>query len=168
MGTKEIRNAPMQSLLLSSLTGLRSERTRVSRIKTLGYLQPTALFQTKRFECRIDMLEMNVERAKSIDLRCGKPRGDFRFAFHVLGKCPLAFPSFHSRALHCFVCAFAFYTCAREREQDRLAEIQTLCHSEILPHPLGINVQVFHKVAQFHQHVIEENARIGQNDSFRA
>src|SRR5439155_23661157 len=100
-----------------------------------------ALIQAKRGKCHIDMLEMNIQRAKAIDLRLGKSRRDLRFAFYVFSECPLSFPSLHGRALHCFVRALAFCTCASEREQDRLTEIQTFRQLEILLHPLGIDLQ---------------------------
>ena len=83
------------------------------------------LLQTERFERFIDMFEMNVEGAKAVNLLFGKFSADLEFLFGVLGKAPLAFPSFHRRALDRFVRGFALGAGARKREQDRLAVIQT-------------------------------------------
>ena len=51
--------------------------------------------------------------------------GYFGFAFCILGKRSLAFPRFHRGTLHRFICGFALGPCAREGEQDLLAEIPT-------------------------------------------
>src|SRR5207253_3873432 len=99
------------------------------------------LLQAERFECLIDMFEVDIERAKSIDLLGGKFGADFRFGFHVFGKTALAFPSFHRRALHRFISCFALRSGAGEREQDRLAEIKSLRDFKVLSHSLGINLQ---------------------------
>src|SRR5207253_9412720 len=99
------------------------------------------LLQAERFECLIDMFEVDVERAKSIDLLRGKFGADFRFDFHVFGESPLAFPSFHRRALHRFISRFALRSSAGEREQDRLAEVKSFCDFKVLSHSLGINLQ---------------------------
>ena len=97
-----------------------------------------------------------------------KACGDFRFAFCVFGECPVALPCFHGGSLHGFICGFAFRACAREREQDRLAEIQTFGQGEILRHSIRINLQLFDHVTQFREHVIEQDAGVGENDALGA
>src|SRR5205807_2067209 len=83
-------------------------------------------------------LEVNIQRAKLVDLGRGKPARDVWFAFHVFGKRPFAIPSFHGGALHCFIRIFAFRARACQSQQDRLAEIQTLRERQILCHSLWI------------------------------
>ena len=74
------------------------------------------LLQAEGFECFVDMLEVNVERAKSIDLVRRKFCHDFRLGFYVLRESPLTFPRFHRRPLHGFISDFAFQTGAGKRK----------------------------------------------------
>jgi len=62
------------------------------------------------------VLEMNIERAKAIDLRIGKPACDLRLTFHILNERPLAFPGFHGGTLHCFIRILALHSRSRKRE----------------------------------------------------
>ena len=46
---------------------------------------------------------------------------------------------------------------ARQRQQDRLTEIQAFAQLEVLLHALRINLQTFHELCQLGQHVVEKS-----------
>ena len=70
--------------------------------------------------------------------------------------------------MHRFVGRFAGKSGTSKREQNRLAKIETSRQLQITPHVFRINAQSTYQLAQFYQHVIQQRARIRQNDPLRA
>src|SRR4029077_6520010 len=130
------------------------------RPRRVGRAGSTISFEPKRFKCFIDMSEMNIEGAQSIDICRGKFCRDPGFGLDIFGECPLARPRFHRGALDSFISSFSVRARTREREQDRLTEVQSFCEREILLHPLGINLEPLDYIAQFVEHIIDQNARV--------
>ena len=115
-------------------------------------------FQAQRFECFLDVREVDVERAKAVDFFGRKFRCDLGFGFDVVGKCSFAFPCFHGSALDGFVGGLALRAGAGEREQDRLAVIETFGERQVLFHPFRINLEALDEVAQLDHHEVEQDA----------
>jgi hypothetical protein len=53
-----------------------------------------------------------------------------------------------------------------EREQETLAEVETVARVQVLAHPLDTDDQPLHQPSETVEHVVDREERVGQDDPF--
>ena len=100
------------------------------------------------------------------DLRRRESCGNQRVSGYQFLKAPLPVPGFHGAALHRFIGSLAFDAFLDQRQQEALGIDQSSGHVQVFAHSFGIHHQPFQEIRQTHEHVVNQNRAVGNNNAF--
>ena len=111
---------------------------------------------------------MAVEAAGVLQLGGGQNGADFGFGGEIGQKFAIAAPRFQRSALDGFIGLLALEAFFGQLEQDRLAGEEAARFVHVGPHIFGMDLQSADKFGQQREHVVEQGARVGQDDALGA
>src|SRR4051794_31457255 len=113
-------------------------------------------------EDRVDVTDGRVEVEDTVEIDAARELGGMT---HELGEIRLLLPGAHRMRLHRAIRGVAGETGLDEREQQTVAEEETVARIEVASHPFGIDDQAGDDPVEAIEHVVECEERVRNDDA---